>query len=99
MTTLKWIENWFQTQCNGDWEQAYGIKIESLNNPGWDLVIDLSETELKDLNIDYTLFKKSKTDWYGFSVKNNEFVGLGDPHKLEFLLALFREIVEKSSKT
>lgn len=30
-----WLSNWHKLNCNGDWEHTYGIKIETLDNPGW----------------------------------------------------------------
>ena len=52
MDTLAWIENWYQSQCHGDWEHDYGIKIETLDNPGWRVVIDLAGTELEQLEVE-----------------------------------------------
>jgi hypothetical protein len=40
--------NWYSAQCDGDWEHTYGIKLETLDNPGWTLEIDLSDTELQE---------------------------------------------------
>ncbi len=35
-------------QCDGEWEHDYGIKIETLDNPGWLVSIDLLGTDLED---------------------------------------------------
>ncbi len=43
---INWLENWYSSQCDGSWEHFYGIKIETLDNPGWAVEIDLCETEL-----------------------------------------------------
>jgi hypothetical protein len=29
------LESWYETRCNGDWENHNGILIESTDNPGW----------------------------------------------------------------
>ena len=29
------LQKWYKSQCNGDWEHSFGIKIETLDNPGW----------------------------------------------------------------
>lgn len=42
-----WIQKWYQAQCNGDWEHSYGIIIETIDNPGWSITIDLETTELE----------------------------------------------------
>jgi hypothetical protein len=32
---LAWLEQWYQEQCDGDWEHHCGVTIETLDNPGW----------------------------------------------------------------
>ena len=96
MDVLKWIEGWYLSNCNEDWEHSYGITIETLDNPGWDVKIDLKETPLENKNIEYSFNKSSENDWYSYKIQNNEFVATGDPNKLTFLLELFRNIVEES---
>jgi len=96
METLKWIEKWFLSQCNEDWEHSCGIKIESLDNPGWGITIDLTDTILEDLVIPYRLVEASQNDWYGIKIENKVFEAFGDPMKLEFLLNQFRIIVESN---
>lgn len=46
MNTLEVICNWFSSQCDGDWEHEYGIKIETVDNPGWVITIDITYTSL-----------------------------------------------------
>ena len=45
---LDWIANWYISQCDGRWEHFYGIKIDTLDNSGWGVEIDLSDTDLID---------------------------------------------------
>lgn len=40
---LKWLENWYSSNCDGDWEHGYGIRIETLDNPVWAVRINLEE--------------------------------------------------------
>ena len=44
--SLIWMQDWYKKQCDGDWEHQNGIRIETIDNPGWKIVIDLVETEL-----------------------------------------------------
>lgn len=92
---LQWVQNWFSNHCDGDWEHGEGIKIQSLDNPGWVLKISLKDTDFEDLEIQYVLFEVSEDDWYGIEVKNSIFNAAGDPSKLEFLLWKFKELVEQ----
>lgn len=65
MEIINWIEQWFLSQCDGGWEHSYSIKIESLDNPGWALTVDVGETGLDGLSLPYELVEHSEDDWYG----------------------------------
>jgi hypothetical protein len=52
MNALQWLQVWYKSQCNGDWEHQHGIKINTLDNPRWDLKIDIYNTDLEGLEID-----------------------------------------------
>jgi hypothetical protein len=47
--SLTWLQAWYASQCNGDWEHEYGVSIETLDNPGWLLKLDLQETGMDGL--------------------------------------------------
>lgn len=91
---LEWIQSWYQGECNNDWEHSFGVHITTVDNPGWNIDIDIEDTELEGLEIDYKLQEESDADWYGIAIKSNKYVAGGDPGKLEFLLERFRELVE-----
>lgn len=71
-----------------------GIKISTLDNPGWDLKIALEGTKLEGLKIGLRLDNRSDEDWYGLKVENNIFEAFGDPSKLEFLLMEFKKLAD-----
>jgi hypothetical protein len=98
MQILKWIEQWYLSHCDGDWEHQYVVEIRTIGNPGWTVKIDLAETGLEHLSLEYSVVEKSETNWYGYSVKNSMFEAAGDPSKLQFLLELFRKTVEENTK-
>lgn len=43
--SIKLLQNWYASQCDGEWEEQYGVKIDTLDNPGWNVRIGLDETE------------------------------------------------------
>src|SRR5262245_43882128 len=47
-STLERLASWHGLQCDGDWEHSYGIRIETLDNPGWSVKIDLTGTDLEE---------------------------------------------------
>ena len=48
MNQLTWLQSWFLEQCDGEWEHSYGVRVDTLDNPGWSLEIDLAGTALQD---------------------------------------------------
>jgi hypothetical protein len=42
------LQQWYLAECNGDWEHSYGVHIETLDNPGWMLKVDLRDTSLAE---------------------------------------------------
>ena len=40
------LQLWYRDQCDGEWEHHYGIRIDTLDNPGWDVQIDIAGTSL-----------------------------------------------------
>jgi hypothetical protein len=95
MEILDWIQNWFKDNCDGDWENGEGIQITTLDNPGWEVEIDISKTSIANISINWILNENGKQDWYGVKIENQKFNAQGDSGKLTFLLGLFKETIEK----
>jgi len=95
---LNWLENWYLKMCDGDWEHNYGITIKTIDNLGWDITIDLADTGVAIEEEEWKYFEESETQWYGYKIKNNVFEASGDPKKLNFLVALFKEKIEQNKK-
>lgn len=86
---LEELQLWYQNQCDGNWEHNNVIKIETLDNPGWHITIDLEDTSLEGLapfQIDEEL---SDENWYSIALKHKKYIASGDPTKLEMLIAHF----------
>lgn len=95
MEILEWIQNWFKANCNGEWEHGGGIQIITIDNPGWEVEIDISNTSVANMNLSWILNENSKHDWYGVKIEDQKFFAAGDSGKLIFLLGLFKEMIEK----
>jgi len=95
MKTLSLLQSWYSEQCNGVWEHAFGIKIETIDNPGWSVEIDLGETSLSNKHVPEFIIEHSADDWIRCFVKEAKFYGYGDPSKLESILSFFlKEITD-----
>ncbi|MFN9911239.1 MAG: Imm53 family immunity protein, partial [Pirellulaceae bacterium] len=70
MNELEDIEAWYRAQCDGDWEHSWGVKIGTLDNPGWSLEVNLVGTSLEEASfepLEHCIGKDSNPDdedWY-----------------------------------
>lgn len=92
MSNLEKLQNWYLTQCNEDWEHQYGVKVDSLDNPGWKLEIDIEGTDLEKVPFDEVKVNyDSEADWIICQVKDGKFIGASGPLLLENMIAVFLE--------
>ncbi len=91
---LSWIQTWFLSQCNEVWEHSYGIKIDTLDNPGWSVSIDLIGTCLENKIADTISYNRTEDDWVNCSISDNQFKGFGGPENLSEILSIFKTCVE-----
>ncbi|HEY5405991.1 MAG TPA: immunity 53 family protein [Ginsengibacter sp.] len=87
-TLLTRLQNWYLTNCDGDWEHSYEISINTLDNPGWAIKIDLSDTCLQDLHYDKQI-DNGIFDWLFIKVTGKVLEASGDPAKLTTILTIF----------
>jgi hypothetical protein len=98
---LSRLQRWYSSQCNGEWEHQSGISIDTLDNPGWIVKINLSGTGLDDkpfVPMRHGVHDDQRVDddldWYSRSVTQKTFEGAGDPFKLAFILQTFLDWAE-----
>lgn len=91
MNALLQLQEWYQSQCDGLWEQSRGISIETLDNPGWKLIIDLAETTLveKPFSVIHRGDSALDASWIFCKTENQQFIGFGGVNDLTELLTIF----------
>ena len=91
MNPLDRLMDWYAAQCNGDWEHSFGVRIDTLDNPGWTLVVDLEETELHGKDFAQVLIGDSETDesWLHCRVEGGKFHAAGGVRDLPRMLESF----------
>jgi hypothetical protein len=87
--SLSMLERWYATQCNGDWEHGYGVKIDTLDNPGWHVRIDLSGTKKQDSLLERVVIARSETDWMQYWVEKKQFQIACGPTNLSEAVEIF----------
>ena len=86
MNDITWLEAWYQQNCDGYWEHSYGIEIETLDNPGWHVKIDLSKTDYVNLKAEELKEDTDDDNWIRCSITNGIFNGYGDCKKLGVII-------------
>ena len=88
--TFKRLETWYSAASNGDWEHTYGITIKNVDNPGWDVRVDLIDTKLHGLEFsDVKVQRELEDDWIICKVESGAFQGYCGPNNLEELISIF----------
>jgi hypothetical protein len=88
---LSWLQHWYEAQCDGDWEHEWGVRIATLDNPGWTVHIDLEETSLAGRSYTRTAFRRGDSDWVMAKVSDDVFQASCGPLNLGEVLRLFRD--------
>lgn len=101
MNEIDRIQQGYRNQCDDDWEHAYGVKIDTLDNPGWSLPVDLIGTALEQAPFDPIAYRVGENsepegeDWYVCKTEDSQFKGFGGPNHLKTLLNVFLSWAEK----
>jgi len=84
------LMTWFASQCDGTWEHQKGISIETTDNPGWWVKIDIQRqlSGLPDFQR-FSLGTQSSDDWIVAYVEEGVFNGAGSPSNLGKVLTIF----------
>ena len=82
------IQNWYKLNCNGDWEHSGGLSINTMDNPGWEIKINLEDTALENGSFQKEI-NNGEDDWYIIKTENKIFIAYGDPNKLDEMLRIF----------
>lgn len=83
------VARWYASQCDGDWEHSFGISIETLDNPGWSLRVDLRRTELEDRSLAREEIHRADDDWMVCWIENGQYRAACGPLNLAEALAAF----------
>lgn len=99
MHNLDWLQYWFFANCSGCWEHREGLKIVTLDNPGWVVEISLTDTEVEDKYFAPVDICRSEDEWIYAKVelskdgKNDTFRLFCGPQNLSEAVGIFRSWV------
>lgn len=88
------LQAWYAARCDGEWEETYGVVLETLDNPGWMLTVDLADTQWEGLALERVLLEHAEDDWLDYCVADFQFSGSCSPTRLAELVAAFLDAVD-----
>jgi hypothetical protein len=87
--SIGWIQKWYASQCDGDWEHGNGISIGTLDNPGWSITVNLEGTELEAALFAEVTRLEPERAWLACKIEEKQWRGVGGPHMLAEILDTF----------
>ena len=84
------LQDWYLRQADGEWEHSYGVSIDTLDNPGWRVRIDLQGTALAGRPFKRTETHRTESDWVVCWVESDQFHAACGPQNLLESLKAFR---------
>lgn len=93
MDTFQKLQLWYSKQCDGSWEHDHGVSIDTLDNPGWTVVVDLAGTDLESMHFEPVVEEQDEGNWLHCKIENAKFLGYGGPLKLEAIVQVFVDLI------
>jgi hypothetical protein len=94
VSDLTFLQSWYLSQCDEDWEHEYGVKIATLDNPGWRVQVDLIGTALEGRVVARSKLEPAADRWIWSWSDGEVFHATCDAMSLDLALSLFRAFVE-----
>ena len=88
-TAFAKLQRWYAAQCDGDWEHVGGVHLTTLDNPGWMLQIDLTDTGLENRPFVDISEEIEGAGWAFCQIKAGKFEGACGPHRLSRIVQIF----------
>jgi Immunity protein 53 len=87
------LQRWYLEQCDGRWEHDYGVKIDTLDNPGWTMDIDLAGTDAPKSSRPRVTTERTEHDWIHWWVEDETFHAACGPANLAEAVIAFLHLV------
>lgn len=96
MSIIETLQDWYAAFCDSDWEHSYGITIETLDNPGWSVDIDLTDTPLEFYPFEIISIARDEINWIRCMKEDKKFKGRGGARNLKEILEIFIDWASRS---
>ena len=86
------LQRWYVGQCDSEWEHSFGVSIETLDNPGWSVRIELKGTPLENKTHDWSKLDRSEHDWVHWRIEEGVYQAACGPTNLNEAILAFLDI-------
>ena len=93
-SALDRLQTWFLAQCDGAWEQGHSVSVATLDNPGWQLQINVDHTRWAGRDYEPVAVNRSEHDWCHSWVTDNYFHAACGPCNLDEAIDRFLDWAE-----
>lgn len=92
MGLLNWLQGWYIQECvnNKKYNLDEIINIDTIDNPGWHIRINLKATKFTRKILDEINVDNGDDDWVFIKLDKGVFEGVGDKNKLVYILEIFK---------
>ncbi len=87
------LQRWYVSRCDGEWEHSYGVNIDTLDNPGWTVRIDVAGTPCAGMTLDWTKVERSEHDWVHWRVQEDRYEAACGPTNLSEAILAFLDLI------
>lgn len=94
ISPFEWLQSFFQSNCDGEWEHEYGCTIETTSDPGWKLTFELRGTTYDSLNLEELEDRQGPMSWMKCKIEDSVFIAYSSPKRLAECITLLRDLVE-----
>lgn len=88
-----WLMKWFDSNCDGYWEDNYGISMKTKGN-SWNVLINLEETNLENKQFKEINVKNEEEDWLTCRIENQRFLASCSLLNLFEVIKIFKELAD-----
>lgn len=89
-----WLQRFFLSNCDGQWEHYYGCKIDTMSDPGWRLEFDLTGTLYSGATLDLLEDQTGPLVWMKCEIVDGVFKAQCAPRQLGDCIQILRDVVE-----
>jgi len=96
MDLINWLEGWYESNCDGSWEHLYGISIDTIDNPGWHLKVNILDTLYENVTFDDITIERTEHDWMFCRKIDGNIDCAGGPRNLNEMLEIIKKWMEEN---